>query len=77
MFIVQVQPRPQGAFYVFIIERTNEKVSTLSQSSNNTDSNKVLFLKGTDVAVEVLQHPFFAKVDREYKITNNWEPSEL
>ena len=58
-FNVQVQPRPQGAFYVFIIEGTKAKVSVVLQYWPITI---MPFLKGTHAAVEVLQHPFFAKV---------------
>ena len=32
---------------------------------------KCFFLKGTDVAVEVLEHPFFAKVESDRKSINS------
>ena len=65
----QARPRPQGAFYVFIIEETKEKVSDVLQSSLIP---MILFLKGSDAAVEVLKHPFFAKVGREPRTSRFW-----
>ena len=38
---------------------------------NHNDTNKIPFLKGNDGAVEVLQHPFFSKVERGFRTAKN------
>ena len=66
-FHLQARPRPQGAFYVFVTEET--KVSDVLKSWLIPI---ILFLQGSDAAVEILKHPFFAKVGREPRTSRIW-----
>ena len=68
-FHLQARPRPQGAFYVFVIEETKEKVSDVLQWWLIPI---IPFLKGSVAAVEILKHPFFAKVGREPRTSRIW-----
>ena len=68
-FHFQTRPRPQGAFYVFVIEETKEKVSDVLQLWLIPI---IPFLKGSDAAVEILKHPFFAKVGRAPRTSRIW-----